>query len=227
MNTLLTYSYGGNMYMRKNDKIMLKLFFGFSVLFLILSLFIYALDVILIPNIMIVAEGKMKAKASEILNRNALLIFNESFDYNDLIKVEKNQEGYITLVRSNTMRMNRLAAEIALKSQKELQEEGSLGIQFPIGYISKNNLLANFGPKVTVRMEPIEYISTSYDSTFESAGINQTRHRIFLNMIVTMKLIIPFKNSEVKYSYEIPVTDTIIVGKIPRTVLELEKGELK
>ena len=83
------------------------------------------------------------------------------------------------------------------------------------------------GPKITVRMEPIEYISTSYDSVFESAGINQTRHRIFLNMIVNMKLIMPFKNSEVKYSYEIPVTDTIIIGKIPRTVLEVEKGELK
>ncbi len=215
------------MYIRKNDKFVLKLFFILSLLFLILSVFIYALDVILIPNIMIVAEGKMKAKAGEILNKNALSIYNDGFDYNELIKIDKNQEGYITLLRTNTMKMNILAAEIALKSQRELQKEGSLGIRFPLGYISKNNLLANLGPEITVKMEPLEYINTSYDSVFESAGINQTRHRIFLNMTVTMKLIMPFNNSEVKYYYEIPVTDTIIVGKIPRTVLEVEKGEIK
>ena len=215
------------MYIRKNDKFVLKLFFILSLLFLILSVFIYALDVILIPNIMIVAEGKMKAKAGEILNKNALSIYNDGFDYNELIKIDKNQEGYITLLRTNTMKMNILAAEIALKSQRELQKEGSLGIRFPLGYISKINLLANLGPEITVKMEPLEYINTSYDSVFESAGINQTRHRIFLNMTVTMKLIMPFNNSEVKYYYEIPVTDTIIVGKIPRTVLEVEKGEIK
>ena len=76
----------------------------------------------------------------------------------------------------------------------------------------------NMGPKITVKMQQIGNITTSYESEFESAGINQTRHKIYLNMTATMRVIVPFNSKEVEVTCQIPVSDTIIVGKIPGMV---------
>ena len=79
----------------------------------------------------------------------------------------------------------------------------------------------NMGPKITVKMQQIGNITTSYESEFESAGINQTRHKIYLNMTATMRVIVPFNSKEVEVTCQIPVSDTIIVGKIPETAITM------
>ena len=77
------------------------------------------------------------------------------------------------------------------------------------------------GPKITVNMEQIGNINTSYDSTFESAGINQVRHKIYLNVDVKMRLVVPLASKDVELTCEIPVAETIIVGKIPDTAVNI------
>ncbi len=175
------------------------------------------------PTVIIVAESEMKSKASEIFNENAAAVYNEGFNYDEFITVEKDEEGYITMVRTNTMKMNNLSTSIALKSQQDMKNIGSVGIKFPLGYITKNNIMSYWGPKITVKMEPIGHIKTSYNSKFETAGINQTRHKIYLNMISNIRIIIPLKSKEVELKTEIPLVETIIVGKVPRTSINFER----
>ena len=38
---------------------------------------------------------------------------------------------------------------------------GGLGVEFPLGYLSKNNLLAALGPKIKVKMLPMGAVKTS------------------------------------------------------------------
>jgi sporulation protein YunB len=71
-------------------------------------------------------------------------------------------------------------------------------------------------------MNPIGYIETKYESIFESAGINQTRHKIYVQVYVKLKVIIPTKNDEIEVKGEIPIAETIIVGKIPNTSINLD-----
>ena len=77
------------------------------------------------------------------------------------------------------------------------------------------------GPKITVKMQQVGNITTSYESEFESAGINQTRHKIYLNLTTTMRVVVPFNSKEVEVTCQIPVSDTIIVGKIPETAINM------
>ena len=89
--------------------------------------------------------------------------------------------------------------------------------------MTKNLVFYNLGPKVNIKMTQIGNITSSYESVFESAGINQTRHKIYLNVNMKMKIVVPLNSRDVEVACQIPVAETIIVGKIPNTAIELNK----
>lgn len=63
-------------------------------------------------------------------------------------------------------------------------------------------------------------MNVTYESKFESAGINQTRHKIYLKVEAKVRAVVPFQNKEIDVYCEIPVAETIIVGKIPSTAID-------
>ena len=96
-----------------------------------------------------------------------------------------------------------------------------MGVKIPIGYLTNSSFFYNMGPSITVKMRQVGNINTSYESVFESAGINQTRHKIYLNVDMKIRVIVPLKSRDVEVSCQIPVSDTIIVGKIPDTAINM------
>lgn len=186
------------------------------------NIFIYALDKIIVPTVMAVADAEMRAKSMEIIYTAILNEYSKEFNYDDVIHIEKDSQGNIAMLKADTLKMNKIAADVALSSQKELKKLGSIGIKVPMGYIFQNNILAQLGPRVSINMEPIGYIETKYHSDFESAGINQTRHKIYVEVRGKIKVIIPTKNDEIEVKAEVPIAETIIVGKIPDTSINLD-----
>lgn len=194
-----------------------------SIIISLLILFIYMLDKIILSTLMVVADGEMRTRAIEVIDRNILDLYDKEFTYDDIMKIEKDGQGNITMIRADTIKLNSLAAKVSLESQNKLRDMGAVGIKIPIGYISKNVILSNLGPSVKVRMQPIGSVKTNYISEFESAGINQTRHKIYLEVETSIKVIIATKSDEVQIKNTIPVAETIIVGKVPTTNLDFGK----
>ncbi|WP_284703665.1 sporulation protein YunB [Clostridium swellfunianum] len=199
-----------------------KIVFFVTVLLLMFNVFIYTLDKVITPTVIAVANAEMRAKSMEIINTAVLNEYSKQFKYEDVINVEKDREGNITLLKADTLKMNKIANDVALNSQKELKKLGSHGIKVPIGYILQNNILASIGPSVGVNMEPIGYIETRYQSEFESAGINQTRHKIYVQVYAKLRIIIPMKNDDIEVKSEVPIAETIIIGKVPDTSINLD-----
>ncbi|MGL5615465.1 MAG: sporulation protein YunB [Sarcina sp.] len=179
--------------------------------------FIYYFDNIIAPTVMTVADAEMRAKTTDIINKNINEIYGENFNYEDMIKVEKDNNGKIVMLTADTTKLNSLATELVLESQQEIKDVGAVGVRIPIGYITKNNIMSYWGPKITVKMEPIGRIETSYSSTFEGAGFNQTRHLITINLKTKLKIILPLQSDEVEVNHQIPISDRVIVGEVPRT----------
>lgn len=189
---------------------------------MLFNIFIYTLNKIITPTVMAVADAEMRAKAMEIINSAILKEYSKQFNYDDIIHFEKDNDGNITMLKADTLKMNKIAADVALNSQQELKKLGSTGIKVPTGYIFQNNILAELGPKVSIKMEPIGYMETRYQSQFESAGINQTRHKIYVQVYAKLRVMIPTKNDEIEVKREVPIAETIIVGKIPDTSINLD-----
>ena len=202
----------------KKMKILIFLF-SFLVIFNIL---IYYFDKIITPTLLVVADAEMRAQCMEIVNKVISDEYSKAFNYDDIIRVDKDKEGNIVMLKADTLRLNQIACDVSINSQKKLREFGNYGIKIPLGYIFKNNLLSYLGPTIKVKMQPIGSIETKYHSEFESAGINQTRQRIYVSFKTNMRIILATRGNDSEVSNEIPISETIIVGKIPSTAVQLD-----
>ena len=175
------------------------------------------------PAVIKIAEEKLKNEATNIIYENALGIYSREFDYSEIMSIEKDSEGNITLLRADTVKLNYLSSRLIIAANDEIAELENMGIEVPLGYMTKNLAVHNLGPKVNINLEQIGNITSTYESIFESAGINQTRHKIYLNVSMKMRVVIPLNSKEVEISCQIPISETIVVGKIPNTAIEFSK----
>lgn len=179
----------------------------------------YSINKNLSPAIIAVADSELRARTLDIINTNIQTIYDEEFKDTDLVSVEKDSNDKIVMVKADTVRLNTLATKISLKGQDELEKMGKVGFKIPLGYVSKVSILSYLGPDIIVKMRPIGRVEVSYESVFESAGINQTRLKIYMNVKSTMQIILPFESRDLEVVNNVPVCETIIVGEIPRTIL--------
>lgn len=206
----------------KNLKFKKRIAILFICLLVSFNILVYMFDRTVMPTVMTVADGEMRSKAIVTINSCILDEFKKGFDYDKIVQIEKDNNGNIVMLKADTLKLNEIACNVVLDSQSELKKLGNVGIKLPLGYISKNNILSEFGPSITVKMQPIGYIETQYHSTFESAGINQTRHRIYIEVKTRIRVIIPLRSSEVEVVHQIPICETIIVGKVPANAINLD-----
>ena len=96
----------------------------------------------------------------------------------------------------------------------------SVGVEVPLGWMTNNSTFFDIGPDITVNVESVGSLDVAYESVFESAGINQTRHKIYLKVNAKLKVKVPLHSEEIRVKCEIPVAETIIVGKIPNTAID-------
>ena len=203
---------------RKSLKKVIIRFLIIIICTLIIFIF-YSINKNLSPAIIAVADSELRARTLDIINTNIQTIYDEEFKDTDLVSVEKDSNDKIVMVKADTVRLNTLATKISLKGQDELEKMGKVGFKIPLGYVSKISILSYLGPDIIVKMRPIGRVEVSYESVFESAGINQTRLKIYMNVKSTMQIILPFESRDLEVVNNVPVCETIIVGEIPRTIL--------
>lgn len=209
-------------YTKKENKYKkLRFFLIFVSILLVFILLIYFFDKRVFPSVLKVAEVKVKAEATELINKTSLELIREEFNYEKMIIIEKDSENNISLIRANTNELNYLSSELSIRCNEKLQEMEAVGVEVPLGWMSNNSTFFHLGPDITVDIEPIGSLDVSYESVFESAGINQTRHKIYLKINAKLKVKVPGNSDEVEVKCEVPVTETIIVGRIPNTAIDL------
>ena len=211
-----------NIKAKNKSNIKVKLLIIITIIMINFTIFIYIFDKIVMPTVMAVADAEMRAKAMEIVNRAIINEYSSQFNYDEIIRVDKDSEGNIVMLKADTLKMNKIASDVALESQRELQKLGEVGIKVPLGYITRNNILSYYGPRITIKMQPIGHVETKYSSEFESAGINQTRHKIYVKIKTTVRVMIPLKYNDIEVTNEVPIAETIIVGKTPNTAVQLD-----
>ena len=139
-------------------KTKLKIIFLMIFLMVSFNVFIYALDKIITPTVIAVADAEMRTKAMEIVNKSILNEYSKSFKYDEIIHIEKDNNNNIVMVKADTLKMNMIACDVALQSQKQIEKLGNVGIKIPMGYIFRNNILAALGPSITIKMQPIGFV---------------------------------------------------------------------
>ena len=76
-------------------------------------------------------------------------------------------------------------------------------------------LLAGRGPDIHLQIVPASFVESEVVDTLESAGINQTQHRVCIRFTVEMSAILPGYSTSVDVTDEVCVAQTLIVGQVP------------
>lgn len=162
------------------------------------------------------------ARVSNLVNRIVSAAVNEAvengdIDYQNFVIFEKDETGHITALRSNVAEVNRMQGQITDEILHRLSEVATSELEIPLGTLTGSALLAGRGPSLFVRMQAVGSASAAFRNQFTAAGINQTRHQIFLDVDVYMSILLPGMKTSTKVSNEIAVAETVIVGGVPDT----------
>lgn len=180
-----------------------------------------ALEQNLSQTMLDMAFAEAYSMAVETLNRAVKLVTENGVAYEELMTAQLDADGRVTMLRADTMRMNELAAETALKAEDELNNTENQFVNIPLGAALGIKSLSGFGPRMSMQILPIGAVHASFDTEFESAGINQTRHRIFLTLRATVSLIIPTGSQLVEVESTMPIAESIIVGLVPDSFVDV------
>ena len=195
-----------------------RVLFWLTVIFSLLL----ALTVAVVLHMKPVVVDLATARTSNAVNRIVVAAVNDAvdsgrIDYEQLVDFDKDADGHVTALRSNMAAFNRLQASIADDILQRMAEVSSTDLAIPIGTLTGSPLLAGRGPCLRVRMQSVGTATARFDNQFSSAGINQTRHRIILNVDVHVSILLPGLTTYTKVSNEISVAETVIVGGVPET----------
>lgn len=191
-----------------------------AILFTLLEGFFYV-EKKLRPVLLTIAEIKADGVATDAINSAVLDKVARGINYQDLIQVERDDQGKIVLARLNSVEVNRVMAETYTAVKDALSNMGKEPIEIPLGEVLDSYILATYGPAIPVKLIPAGRVNTELKDCFEGAGINQTRHKIYLKVYTEVQIVIPFTAVPVTVETTVPITDTIYLGQVPDTVINL------
>lgn len=174
------------------------------------------------PVIVSIANVRADVLATEAINAAISEKMARNILYKDLVLLEKNREGRIVMAQTNTMEVNRLISTTTIRVQDALKAIRGEIIYIPLGQAVDSHLLANYGPRIPVRLIPVGRVNTRVIDVFESAGINQTRHKIYLDIHAEVQVVVPFVSSVIEVVTAVPLADNIYIGEVPDTVINLQ-----
>lgn len=142
------------------------------------------------------------------------------FDY--FVTLEKDAEGNVTAISSDMSHINTLSTEI-LNSVIESTDNGIIEINIPIGNLSGLNLLLNKGPDIKVDIIMLTSSRVDFRNEVVSCGINQAKYQLVLDVTIDIDILVPWGTESATTVTEVIVADTVVVGKVPNTYLNMEK----
>lgn len=194
-----------------------------SVFFLFISgIFIYIFDKNVTPILIDLSDTKAEIAVSDAINSTLNNMLIDEIKYQDLIKVEKNKDGEVVLIQPDTLKISYLQAITANAVQDALDNSMVHELEIPLGQIFGNHVLASFGPSISVTIYPLGNVGVEVRETFVEAGINQTKHQIYLDIETNVRVVVPPITTNVTVNNSFPIAEYIIVGNVPDTVLSFD-----
>lgn len=162
-----------------------------------------------------------KSIATKISNEQATEVM-ANYKYQDLCSIEKDENGNIKMIKSNIIPVNEIISDVAVRIQNELNKTQDGEVFIRLGTLTGSKFLSGRGPKVNFKIVTIGNVETDLKSEFSSSGINQTLHRIFLQVKCKVIILTPFNSIEEEITNQVLLAEAVIVGNIPNTYYNLD-----
>ena len=137
-------------------------------------------------------------------------------DGGKFVSFEKDADGQISAIVTDTSRVNILSAEL-LNAIVEASDRGDLDLSIPFGNLLVISFFLGRGPTVPVKITMLTSSRVDFRNVLTDAGINQTKHQLLLEVCVDADVLLPWEIRSTQIVTEVLVAETIIVGRVPQT----------
>ncbi len=194
------------------------------VLILCLALFVLTWMVIRVrPIILEMAENSVGDIIEYVINEAVREeIETSGANYNEIVSFEKNDNGDIKAVYTNTVKINNIKSGIIMRVQRKLKNYDTIEVRVPLGAIFDLELFPALGPRIKFEMISTGFVNADFSSKLDSAGINQTKHQIDVVVDAELGVVGAMGNKSVKVITSVPVAQSVIVGNVPERYNSLD-----
>ena len=168
-----------------------------------------------------ICADEAKSIATKITNEESSKAM-DGYTYNDLFKIEKDENGNIQMINANIFIIDKITSNVASYIQNSLNNTNNAVIKIPLGGFFGIKMFSGVGPQFKIKISSSGNVSTDLKSEFESRGINQTIHRIYLQIDCKVNILTPIKSLEENISNQILLAENVIIGQIPATYYNFE-----
>ncbi len=208
-----------NIWYKKRRKSNLKRCFSiFCVFAIIIGLLCYYKYVVSELIINICAEYAY-SYSTDAVNKAIFEIFENSIKYENLINIEKNNDGNIVLLSANSIFINRLSSNISLTTKEILANSLEKGVPVPALAFTGVDFFAGYGKIIDFKTLSVSSVNCEFQSEFNGMGVNQTLHSIYILITSNVTVNLPFNTQEKRCVTEVLVCETVLVGDVPETYL--------
>jgi len=198
-------------------------------IFIALALIIFAVlsvDNRIRPMIKTMAASQAKVFATRIINESINKQFSsDDLSYDALVKVILDGDGKVTSVQTDMVRLNVLKSKMTAAASEQLNLLQNQTVRIPLGTLLGLQIFSGRGPKVEFKILPTGYVDSKLNHRFDSAGINQTRHQIVLQIDATIMALLPGYSASSSVSTSLILAETVIVGASPEAFTQVVTEE--
>ncbi len=141
--------------------------------------------------------------------------------YADLIKFGREKNGNIVSVTTDAYYLNKIGNSIGDEIDKRINRMRSYVIKIPFSVIFNEQLINGRGPKMPLIFVMTGITTTDFENEFTAAGVNQTHHRIMMNITVNTYVVHSGSVTVVPYQTNVCIAESIVVGITPQAFAEI------
>ena len=162
------------------------------------------------------AEHFAEASANEIIGRAVADYLSENqYTYGDFAAVLYDENGSAVSVESVPCNINRVQSELTVRINEALSRSNDKTERIPLGSLTGSYILVGKGPVLKLKVCPAGSADVKLTSSFDSAGVNQTRHRISAVVTADLRSSVPLYSFSTTVTFEFLLAENIIVGGVP------------
>lgn len=172
------------------------------------------------PTMDVLCINMAKSIATKISNEQATIVMR-NYKYDDLSSIMRDEQGNIKMIKMDIILVNEITSDIAIRIQDALNSYQQGEFYIKMGTFTGTKILSGRGPNVPIKMATAGNVETDLVSQFTEKGVNQTLHRIYLNVECVVIILTPFDTIEQTIINQVLLAEAVIVGNVPNTYYNL------
>lgn len=146
----------------------------------------------------------------------------ETYFFDDLFTYVTDDDGNIKMISTDGLKINLLTKKVADECYLVCQAYASKGISVPLGAFTGIAVLSGLGRKVRMQLVNITSVKCVFSSEFTSAGINQTRQCLYLNIVTDCVIFAGLCTDNIVGEVQVLCYENFIIGDIPEAYVNFE-----